>query len=369
MPFQDVYLALYERLKINFAEDFRFEHADDFEGNRGHQSILRDIIKGIHDADVIIADLSGLNANVLYELGISHALTKKVIHITQNIEEMPFDIRAYRAIEYSTRFDLIDKMDGKIFELMNSIRDGSGEFNNPVTDYLPISSSSTVCEITTNVGTKSLSLLGESSIPPDNDLSENTQVEQPDVLDCAIEIHENSKKLTLMLVGIAEKLAVMTEDISEGTKKIDIANKSGGSGTASHIRQISQKIALTISNFSVEMGTFNDGFKSRWDNIDEAYRNILNNAIMLKPENIDTIKNNAESMRTLNNTMKTAKMQFENMGLSVEGIIGFERRLTQSAKRLLGEVHRFIELLEISISSTERIYELSITRIEELQKS
>lgn len=42
-------------------------------------SISRDIMEGILDADVIIADLTGRNPNVFYELGIAHATGNKTI--------------------------------------------------------------------------------------------------------------------------------------------------------------------------------------------------------------------------------------------------------------------------------------------------
>ena len=44
-----------------FKEDFDFTNAGDLDNQ---QNILQDIVEGIHQADVIIADLTGLNANV-----------------------------------------------------------------------------------------------------------------------------------------------------------------------------------------------------------------------------------------------------------------------------------------------------------------
>ena len=77
MPFQDVFMALYNRLKEIYKEDFVFGHAADFDIPRGQQSILKDIVSGIEKSDVVIADLSGMNPNVMYELGIAHTLGKK----------------------------------------------------------------------------------------------------------------------------------------------------------------------------------------------------------------------------------------------------------------------------------------------------
>lgn len=65
--------------------------------------IIHQIWQGIKDARVCIADVTGRNANVMYELGLAHAVGKPVIQIVQNIEDLPFDLRAYRHILYETR--------------------------------------------------------------------------------------------------------------------------------------------------------------------------------------------------------------------------------------------------------------------------
>jgi hypothetical protein len=55
----------------------------------------------IDKADVLIADCSGRNPNVFYELGMAHARGKKVILITKDtVEQAPTDIRHYEFIHY-----------------------------------------------------------------------------------------------------------------------------------------------------------------------------------------------------------------------------------------------------------------------------
>lgn len=63
-------------------------------------SVLQDIFDSIVNSDYIIADLSIHNPNVYYELGFSHALKKKVILITQDISQIPFDLKDQRIIIY-----------------------------------------------------------------------------------------------------------------------------------------------------------------------------------------------------------------------------------------------------------------------------
>lgn len=70
--------------------------ADDLYG----QNIMEDVWQSILKAAIIICDTTGRNPNVFYELGIAHTLGKKVLLLTQNIQDIPFDLLAYRHIEY-----------------------------------------------------------------------------------------------------------------------------------------------------------------------------------------------------------------------------------------------------------------------------
>jgi nucleoside 2-deoxyribosyltransferase len=64
--------------------------------------IMDEIWQSIEKADLIIADITEHNANVFYELGIAHALEKKVMLIRNKKggERIPFDISKWRYIEY-----------------------------------------------------------------------------------------------------------------------------------------------------------------------------------------------------------------------------------------------------------------------------
>lgn len=62
--------------------------------------ILQDIIQGLAESNVIIAEITPTNANVFYELGYAHALRKPVILLAEQGRQLPFDISGYRVIFY-----------------------------------------------------------------------------------------------------------------------------------------------------------------------------------------------------------------------------------------------------------------------------
>ncbi len=63
--------------------------------------MLNRIYNQIQHADYIIADMTAKNPNVFYEVGYAHALQKKVILITQNPDDIPFDMQHYFHIVYN----------------------------------------------------------------------------------------------------------------------------------------------------------------------------------------------------------------------------------------------------------------------------
>src|SRR5450432_3530111 len=80
------------------------------------ESILDRIYNQINKADIIIADMTGRSPNVFYEVGFAHALRKKVILLTQNANDIPFDLMHYSHIVYGgsiikLKEELVKKID------------------------------------------------------------------------------------------------------------------------------------------------------------------------------------------------------------------------------------------------------------------
>lgn len=65
-----------------------------------HHHVIQDIVDLIAQARVVVCDCTGKNPNVFYEIGIAHTLGKDVILITQSKDDIPFDLRHLRYVEY-----------------------------------------------------------------------------------------------------------------------------------------------------------------------------------------------------------------------------------------------------------------------------
>jgi hypothetical protein len=89
---------------------FRKALAEKYEVIRGDEidepgMITSQVLSAVQESDLVVADLTGHNPNVLYELAVRHAIEKPIIHaIEPKLSKIPFDIAGFRTIE----FDLTD---------------------------------------------------------------------------------------------------------------------------------------------------------------------------------------------------------------------------------------------------------------------
>lgn len=67
----------------------------------GTGSITQDILTALIESELVIADISNSNPNVMYELGVRHTLAKPVVVLTADPSSIPFDIASYRTIVYN----------------------------------------------------------------------------------------------------------------------------------------------------------------------------------------------------------------------------------------------------------------------------
>jgi hypothetical protein len=91
--------------------------------------ILQDIIRGIVESDVIVAEITPPNPNVFYELGYAHALQKPTILLAnRQIEKLPFDISGYRVIFYDDTIGGKREIETTFEKHLESIQRGTGSF-------------------------------------------------------------------------------------------------------------------------------------------------------------------------------------------------------------------------------------------------
>ncbi|MCX2836807.1 hypothetical protein OQ279_01475 [Salinimicrobium sp. MT39] len=81
-------------------KDFNFQTIVAAHEINASGSINNQIMKKIIYDDLVIANLTGVNPNVMYEVAVRHATRKPIIHICEEGTKLPFDIIDQRTIFY-----------------------------------------------------------------------------------------------------------------------------------------------------------------------------------------------------------------------------------------------------------------------------
>src|SRR5208337_2093713 len=93
------------------------------------------MINDLLNAELVIADLSLLNPNAFYEIGIRHMTQKPIIHMQLATERTPFDVSLYRAIKFArTRFSDVEKAKEELKKSVGAVLDSAYQPENPVTN-------------------------------------------------------------------------------------------------------------------------------------------------------------------------------------------------------------------------------------------
>lgn len=101
-------------------------------------SIPKSIVKKLADSDMVIADLTGMNPNVFYELGIRHVLSKcGTVLIINKGETIPFDNASHRVIQYTNELADLDEIHSQIVSAIANRESNIENSDNIVHDTFP----------------------------------------------------------------------------------------------------------------------------------------------------------------------------------------------------------------------------------------
>ena len=86
-------------------------------------SITQEILEALNDYDLVIADLTGHNPNVFFEIGYRARSQKPIIHLKRKDEIIPFDVSTIHTFEYDlTDLDMVTATKDRLEQVIKNFK-------------------------------------------------------------------------------------------------------------------------------------------------------------------------------------------------------------------------------------------------------
>jgi len=117
-PMNPEYQQDYKWIKEGFSKHkYICSRGDDINVN---ENLLSHIIEEMLSSTFVVANISGRNPNVFYELGIAHALGKDIVLVARSEKDITFDLSSSQVVIYSHKDGLLKGIDKWLVSTLES---------------------------------------------------------------------------------------------------------------------------------------------------------------------------------------------------------------------------------------------------------
>ena len=327
MPFDDEFDNIYDFLISDpFSEaGYDVQRADEI---IHQENILASIIDSIVNSHLIVADLSTSNPNVYYELGLAHACGKNVILITQEITEVPFDLRSYRIITYDTsNFTRMNKARQDIEKLIEDVQSGKAKFGSPITDFGKLDGILTTSD------------------------KQDTSIDSHDeddrgFIDYQIDFEHNINVINEIVGGIGERLNNVTVKLEMTT------NKLTNTESPKEKRNALRSLASDMNDYALWLQESNDKYRQALVNIGENLDAMLKIEFVNVEdrESMENLTKFANTIEDVENTIQEAQETFSGIVQTTDAIPKVEKKFNQAKSFMSRETKIFVDNIEQTLS-------------------
>ncbi len=346
MPFDSEFDSIYDGVIKSSLElaGLSVRRADDIQNQR---NILRDVFDGIVNSDLIVADLTNLNPNVFYELAIAHAVRKPVILLTQNIEEVLFDLKPYRLIEYDVHFANIGAARERLTNDGKAFLAGELQFGNPLADFsseYSVHSRPQVSAQKSNPQTQNEEA-GASGVTDQDDRG---------FLDHLIDVTNGYHQLGTLIEGVTTDLQSMTDSVHVADNDFTTINSNLNASSPVAAQRVSRRLAERIASFNKRLAEANSQYALIMMDIDDSLEFVLGFYAEGPGLRDSNIEEQISDLRNFKAIAINGRDSFVSLADVMNGLPRIERRLNREVTRGSAEVRTMAANIDRTIASVDR---------------
>lgn len=349
IPFEEKFDLIYKYLIIPSLESagYKVKRADSL---LDQQNIMKDIIVNIDSASLIVAEITSLNPNVMYELGIAHALLKPTILLTQSIKDVPFDLRSYRIINYTTSLDEDEKLKKNLMAIALKLKEGALSFGNPVSDFAPSKRSAPREMI---------------SIPSEEKEEEK---EEYGVLDFSVGANQAMEGITGFLNLITEKSTNLSNKMKARTAEVNALSGRGTPETTSRVHKIAKAMGSDMVQYSNEIELEFPKMNDVWERFVENTTNLFAAVQIETAEDREALLQAKRTTEEARDAFGFALGSTNSAKEAISGLKGISRDLSLGVRRTSQTLDAIIDFFSVGESYIMRIINLIDERLGEETK-
>jgi hypothetical protein len=299
--------------------------------------ITEQVFRLIRDSDLVIADVTGGNPNVMYELGLRHTLEKSTLQIGE-YGKLPFDVSAIRTLMFTrTPAGFVDgrkKLQAMLTEVLENGSD-------PVT------------------ATRLWNMLaGPISAPLVDEENSTREVEEPGVFELLAEMEGAFPQLNALTDKSTQAMQKMTALAESATADLHTSDAAKG-GFAGRLR-IANRMATQLSPIADEFEEVADGFEQQIASIDAGMSCLLD-LIEENPAQLKEMGAFPEILQTLVTNIRTANKSQAEFAAAVSNSGKFSRPMRVSSRRIADATKRSAKALEHAEVWSSRLQQIANT--------
>ena len=277
---------------------------------------MRDIIQGVENANVVLADATDRNPNVDYEIGIAHARRRPVILITQDRGDIPFDLRQYRTIQYSTSFDQVVEVPQKLVDVVSAVLDDPRIAGGPYSDF-------------------AVAIADSSGTQTESDLETNSP---KGIFDLQVDLQDAFETATPIVESFGETMQEFGARAVRLTEDINREKRLGGEVDARRVRSLLREAAKGFAhdteNLRAQRIKYEMAMRPVEDDLELLLREILN----APDADLEQIEEAGSLLRSARDSAEQGRASCITLADTISNLLSMERDINRSLRSARDEV-------------------------------
>ena len=348
MPYDDTFDELYKEFIVAVLSGvgFTVTRADKVISSA---SIMANIIRGIKESCIVVADLTGGNANVYYELGLAHALHKPVIHLSQDVDGLPFDISGHRVISYSTHFSAMEEAKKDLANAAAGVSTGATAFGNPFSDH------SRHDVIPTCLKNSDLDFR-------QSDNEHSTDQNGPlGILDHHVAMEEGFQEVRESTEEIGVRTAALSDSMTAFTDKLNAAQRDRSPNQARRQRDLIRSLAQEMDSYA----SFMSGANGKYSEAIDRSRPALEAMLVASEDDPNDIQDLLDTLDTVEQQVITFQETTSAIASAISELPDVERSFMRARDRVVGQLRQLAGNIALIVAMIARTRELARLKLAE----